>query len=173
MNKQDRLTEATIKVLTEKENSTADYYRDELNKCKDYYKELQSQQISRSDYRFKMNIKREKEAIKGLKKAIAQEKGTYVSAATLTKLINKLSDYSNYTDSTSAIRGFHINGSGDFNIDTCLYNDSLSEEDIYYIVYFYDNDGEEKAKQVGELLKEQGFDIRIDNKSIYVSNYKK
>jgi len=150
-------------------------YRDWLKSTQQEYKSL-----DKNDPRYRMNyndiLKREKEYLKALKKALAEEKGTFVSPLQLTNAIKKLGNMQKYTDQTTSVRGFHWYGKGDFSVDLDTYNTSLNEDDLYYDVYFYGKYSEAKTEVIYNALKDAGFNVEKvggnNTNHLYVMNYK-
>ncbi len=150
-------------------------YRDWLKSTQEEYKTL-----DKNDPWYRMNyndiLKREKEYLKALKKALAEEKGTFISPLQLTNTIKKLGNMQKYTDQATSVRGFHWYGKGDFNVETDTYNTSLNENDLYYDVYFYGKDSEAKTEAAYNALIDAGFNVEKvggnNTNHLYVMNYK-
>lgn len=138
-------------------------YRKELKNIQAKYKE---NKYPKADL-----MKLERKANINLKKAIAEEKGGFVSPSSLTSMIKKLTNLKKYQSQTTAIKGYHTT-SGDFEVDTTTFKDSLNEDDLYYDVYF---NNAEYANQAAKALKAEGFSVKSSGNSsmIQVSCYKK
>ena len=174
MTNKEKLEEATILALQGKltESSTVEKYRELLKNTQERYKDL-----NKNDPWYKETynriLKSEKEYLKDLKKALAQEKGTFVSAVQVTNAIKKLASMEKYTDRTTAIRGFHWYGQGNFEVNTDMYRNSLNEENLYYEVYFYKDKAKENCELTYNVLSENGFVVeKYNDTTLRVMNYK-
>ena len=171
MTNKEKLTEATIKILQENDYDV-NYYRERLKNIQAKYKE-----IPRTSYMFKNNIKDEKEALINLKQALASERGTFVKPIQITNLIKKNLGFDTYSDRASAVRGFHIDGEGNFKINTDNFKSSLNEQDLFYEIEFYgdNNKIKENMERVKQLLVDNGFDVKSGSHTdaLYVSCYRK
>ena len=129
------LNESVSRNIINKLNESSEEverYRDWLKSTQEEYKTL-----DKNDPWYRMNyndiLKREKEYLKALKKALAEEKGTFISPLQLTNTIKKLGNMQKYTDQATSVRGFHWYGKGDFNSSAIevIVNGSYTTDFIY------------------------------------------
>ena len=119
------------------EESYVEHWRNEVKKYREKENEYIKKGISRTDSLYRDTVYLRKDANKHLKEGLAKEKGTFVKPGYITRLLKKELEIAVYKDSASDIRGYHINATGDFKVNSNDFVNDLSEDALYYEIMFY------------------------------------
>lgn len=114
---------------------------------------------SKSDYRYKFALKKEKELAKKKAELTAKDKGSeLISPSFVTRLIKKELGYTKYKTATTSVRGYHKVLDGQYDTDVDVLNNNM-------VIYCKDR---KVYEDIVKLLKDNGVEVRrnlYDNES--------
>lgn len=141
------------------ESLDEDYTWDLYNKDRDALSKEFKSIPSKSDYRYKFALKKEKELAKKKAELTAKDKGSeLISPSFVTRLIKKELGYTKYKTATTSVRGYNKVLDGQYDTDVDVLNNNM-------VIYCKDR---KVYEDIVKLLKDNGVEVRrnlYDNES--------
>lgn len=141
------------------ESLDEDYTWDLYNKDRDALSKEFKSIPSKSDYRYKFALKKEKELAKKKAELTAKDKGSeLISSSFVTRLIKKELGYTKYKTATTSVRGYNKVLDGQYDTDVDVLNNNM-------VIYCKDR---KVYEDIVKLLKDNGVEVRrnlYDNES--------